>query len=153
MDRAILRARNPLLLLALLTTGLSAPRTTDTDTERWQRQAARVTITRDDWGIPHVRGRSDGDAVFGLMYAQGEDDFSRVEANYLTALGRTAEAEGEDAIWGDLRQRLFVDPDGTQSAVCGKPRVSTNADASLGGRAELLSRDASRNQAQSPDAV
>ena len=57
--------------------------------------AARVTITRDDWGIAHVRGRSDADAVFGAIYAQAEDDFPRIETNYLTALGRTAEAEGE----------------------------------------------------------
>jgi acyl-homoserine-lactone acylase len=80
------------------------------DLARQKAQAARVTITRDDWGIPHVHGKSDADAVFGLIYAQAEDDFPRIEANYLTSLGRTAEAEGEDAIWGDLRQRLFVDP-------------------------------------------
>ncbi len=77
---------------------------------RWQARAARVTVTRDDWGIPHVQGPRDADAVFGMMYAQAEDDFSRVEANFLTALGRTAEADGEDALWADLRQRLYVDP-------------------------------------------
>jgi len=75
-----------------------------------QARAARVTITRDDWGIAHVRGLSDADAVFGAIYAQAEDDFPRIEANYLTALGRTAEAEGESAIWQDLRQRLWIDP-------------------------------------------
>ena len=78
---------------------------------RWTREAQAVSITRDDWGIAHVHGRTDADAVFGMIYAQCEDDFPRVEANYLTALGRTAEAEGEKAIWGDLRQRLFVDPE------------------------------------------
>jgi acyl-homoserine-lactone acylase len=67
-----------------------------------------VTITRDDWGIAHVRGKTDADAVFGMIYAQAEDDFPRIEANYLTALGRTAEAEGEKAIWQDLRARLYV---------------------------------------------
>ncbi len=72
--------------------------------------AGRTTITRDDWGIAHVRGRSDADAVFGAIYAQAEDDFSRIEANLLTALGRTAEAEGEAAVWQDLRQRLWIDP-------------------------------------------
>ena len=75
---------------------------------RWQTQAQRVTIARDDWGIAHVNGRSDADAVFGMIYAQAEDDFPRIEANYLTALGRTAEAEGEAAIWQDLRARLYV---------------------------------------------
>ena len=70
-----------------------------------------VTITRDDWGIAHIHGRTDADAVFGMVYAQAEDDFNRIERNYLTALGRTAEADGEGAIWADLRQRLFVDED------------------------------------------
>jgi acyl-homoserine-lactone acylase len=75
---------------------------------RWKAQAQTVTITRDDWGIAHVRGRTDADAVFGMIYAQAEDDFPRIEANYLTALGRKAEAEGEKAIWEDLRARLYV---------------------------------------------
>jgi acyl-homoserine-lactone acylase len=77
---------------------------------RWQRQAQAVTITRDDWGIAHVRGKTDADAVFGMIYAQAEDDFNRVETNYLKALGRSAEAEGTSAIWADLRQKLFIDP-------------------------------------------
>jgi acyl-homoserine-lactone acylase len=78
---------------------------------RWEAMAGRVTITRDDWGIPHVEGRTDADAVFGLMYAQAEDDFNRVETNYLNALGRLSEAEGESEIYRDLRMKLFIDPD------------------------------------------
>ncbi|MEU7458613.1 penicillin acylase family protein [Streptosporangium roseum] len=81
------------------------------DLARWRMQAARVTITRDDWGIPHVVGETDADAVFGMIYAQAEDDFNRIETNYLVSLGRLAEAEGESAIWQDLRQRLFLDPE------------------------------------------
>ncbi|OWP62560.1 acylase [Hymenobacter amundsenii] len=76
---------------------------------RWQRQARQVTISRDNWGVPHVSGKTDADAVFGLLYAQCEDDFPRVEANYLDALGRLAEAEGESAVYHDLRARLFMD--------------------------------------------
>ena len=79
------------------------------DRARWQSEAAHVTITRDDWGVAHVMGVRDADAVFGAIYAQAEDDFPRIEANYLNALGRTAQAEGENAIWADLRQRLFID--------------------------------------------
>jgi len=75
-----------------------------------RQEAARVTIVRDDWGIAHVHGHTDRDAVFGMAYAQAEDDFNRVEINYLTALGRTAEAQGRAAIWADLRERLFIDP-------------------------------------------
>lgn len=77
---------------------------------RWQREAQATTITRDDWGIAHVHGRTDADAVFGMVYAQAEDDFNRVEMNYLTALGRTAEAEGQKSVLADLRQQLFIDP-------------------------------------------
>src|SRR5688572_32214045 len=98
------------LLLALLLAGCATPDAAGGDLARWRAQAERVTIVRDDWGIAHVRGKSDADAVFGAIYAQAEDDFARIEANYLTALGRTAEAEGESAIWQDLRQRLYVDP-------------------------------------------
>src|SRR3954462_10486260 len=78
------------------------------DLARWKAEAARVTITRDDWGIAHVHGPSDADAVFGMIYAQAEDDSPRIETNYLTALGRTAEADGEKAMWQDLRARLYV---------------------------------------------
>jgi acyl-homoserine-lactone acylase len=84
-------------------------------------QAARVTITRDDWGIAHVRGRTDADAVFGMIYAQAEDDFNRVETNYLTNLGRLAEADGEKALWQDLRQRLFIDPEILKRDYAGSP--------------------------------
>src|SRR5579884_2400247 len=75
---------------------------------RWRSEASHVTISRDDWGIAHVHGHTDADAVFGMIYAQAEDDFPRIEANYLTNLGRTAEADGEKAIWQDLRARLYV---------------------------------------------
>ena len=80
------------------------------DLSRLRHEAAGITIVRDDWGIAHVHGRTDAEAVFGMIYAQAEDDFNRVEMNYLTALGRTAEVEGKAAIWQDLRQKLFVDP-------------------------------------------
>ncbi|HEX8555622.1 MAG TPA: penicillin acylase family protein, partial [Sphingomonas sp.] len=96
-----------LLPLALIGSATAQP---PADMATWRAQAARVTITRDDWGIAHVRGRTDADAVFGAIYAQAEDDFPRIEANYLTALGRSAEAKGEGAVWADLRQRLYVDP-------------------------------------------
>jgi acyl-homoserine-lactone acylase len=92
------------------------------DLMRWRAQAARVTITRDDWGIAHVHGASDADAVFGMVFAQAEDDFNRVETNYVTALGRLAESDGEKAIWQDLRYRLFVDPDTLKAQYARSPR-------------------------------
>lgn len=97
---------------ALLSTCLSGPITAAPVGDATQRrtQAHSVRITRDDWGIAHVQGKTDADAVFGMMYAQAEDDFNRIETNYLVSLGRLAEAEGEKALWQDLRQRLYIDP-------------------------------------------
>ena len=70
---------------------------------------ASISVTRDDWGIAHIHGKTDGDAVFGMIYTQAEDDFNRIETNYLTALGRLAERDGQTALYQDLRMRLFVD--------------------------------------------
>src|SRR5579871_1391165 len=81
------------------------------DAARWKREAANVSIIRDDWGIAHVYGKTDADAVFGMIYAQAEDDFNRVETNYINAMGRLAEAEGEARIWQDLRMKIFIDPE------------------------------------------
>jgi acyl-homoserine-lactone acylase len=101
-----------LLAAALLaSTSFAAGAHAQTDAARWKAEAARVTITRDDWGVAHIKGDTDADTVFGMIYAQAEDDFNRIETNYLVSLGRLAEAEGEPAIWQDLRQRLFVDPE------------------------------------------
>jgi acyl-homoserine-lactone acylase len=73
--------------------------------------AAQVKIVRDDWGIAHVSAKTDAAAVFGMIYAQAEDDFNRIEVNYLTSLGRSAEAEGESKVIQDLRMRLFIEPE------------------------------------------
>jgi len=80
------------------------------EASRWRAEAAAVTIVRDDWGVAHVHGRTDAEAVFGMIYAEAEDDFHRIENNYVTALGRQAEVQGERAVYQDLRMRLFVDP-------------------------------------------
>jgi acyl-homoserine-lactone acylase len=91
------------------------------DVARWERETRAVTITRDDWGIPHVHGTTDADAVFGMIYAQAEDDFNRVETNYINAMGRLAEAEGESAVWQDLRMKLFINPDSMRAKYAASP--------------------------------
>src|SRR5690349_10581820 len=97
------------LLIALSAPATVVPQGTNSaDQKRWEQQAQKITITRDDWGIAHVYGKTDADAVFGMIYAQAEDDFNRIEFNYLNGLGRLAEVEGESEIWTDLRMRLFV---------------------------------------------
>ncbi|MGB4973409.1 MAG: penicillin acylase family protein, partial [Cyclobacteriaceae bacterium] len=72
-------------------------------------ESENVTIIRDKYGVPHIFGKTDADAVFGLIYAQCEDDFNRVEVNYITAMGRMAEVEGEESLMSDLRMQLFID--------------------------------------------
>jgi acyl-homoserine-lactone acylase len=107
----VIRAFFPILLIvAAPGAARDAAPTTTAEHARRAAHARAVTITRDDWGIAHIEGRTDADAVFGMIYAQAEDDFPRIEANYLAALGRTAEAEGPGAIWADLRARLWNDP-------------------------------------------
>ena len=76
---------------------------------KWTKQAQQVSIIRDHWGIPHIYGKTDADAVFGLLYAQCEDDFKRIEMNYLEKLGRTAEVLGSAAIYEDLLNRMIID--------------------------------------------
>ena len=105
-----------LALLALATLSACSPGgASREEVARWEARADAVTITRDDWGIAHVKGTTDADAVFGMLYAQAEDDFNRIEMNYLNAIGRYAEATGEQDLWRDLRARLFVDPDSMQA--------------------------------------
>lgn len=82
-----------------------------TDLARWQQRAAQTEIIRDQWGIPHVYGKTDADAVFGMVYAQCEDDFTRVESNYINAMGRMAEVKGVSHVYHDLRMKLFIDED------------------------------------------
>ncbi len=98
--------RITIVLLVLLVTVSCT--TVNDDFSRWKKQAANVTIIRDDFGVPHIYGKTDADAVFGLLYAQCEDDFPRVERNYTWAIGRLAEVEGEDALYSDLRANLFM---------------------------------------------
>uniref|UniRef100_UPI0035939862 penicillin acylase family protein n=1 Tax=Aquiflexum sp. TaxID=1872584 RepID=UPI0035939862 len=77
--------------------------------EKWEQRAQNTEIVRDQWGIPHVYGKSDADAVFGMIYAQCEDDFNRIEVNYITAMGRMAEVEGVNQVFADLRMKLYID--------------------------------------------
>lgn len=96
------------ILLFVLLLSCQSKQTPNKDLERWQKQAQAVTIIRDDFGVPHIYGKTDADAVFGLLYAQCEDDFNRVEQNYIWAIGRLAEVEGKAALYSDVRANLFM---------------------------------------------
>jgi acyl-homoserine-lactone acylase len=117
--------KKPFLILVFVLTAASATLASqmakNAETGRWEQEARNVTITRDDWGIAHVYGKTDADAVFGMIYAQAEDDFNRIETNYINAMGRLAEAEGESKIYQDLRMKLFVDPEALKKQYATSP--------------------------------
>ena len=98
------------ILIFLLASGFSTGPVNNvlSESERWKKHASQTEIIRDDFGVPHIYGKTDADAVFGLLYAQCEDDFNRVEQNYIWATGRLAEVEGENALYSDLRAKLFM---------------------------------------------
>ncbi len=105
-----MKSRFLILILAIVGASYVSHAAQHDDAAAWQRQAQNITIVRDNWGIAHVHGKTDADAVFGMIYAQAEDDFNRVETNYLNSMGRLAEAEGDSQIYRDLRMKLFIDP-------------------------------------------
>jgi acyl-homoserine lactone acylase PvdQ len=98
------------LLLAVSCVSFAVCGAQNPEVARWEHESQNVTIIRDNWGIAHIYGKTDADAVFGMEYAQAEDDFNRVETNYINAMGRLAETEGESKVYQDLRMKLFIDP-------------------------------------------
>lgn len=109
------------LILVFFTTGIYA-KGNNSELERLKLRAENVTIIRDDYGVPHIYGKTDADAVFGMLYAQSEDDFNRVERNYIWATGRLAEVEGEEAIFSDLRARLYMTTAQAKAAYVSAPK-------------------------------
>ena len=107
--------------LLLILTASSVFAFQNSEMARWEKHAANVTIVRDDWGIAHIHGKTDADAVFGMVYAQAEDDFNRVETNYLNAMGRLAEAEGESKVYQDLRMKMFINPAALKTQYAASP--------------------------------
>src|SRR3982751_3097546 len=98
-----------LFMLLFVVSNTFSQKPASSEVDRWKKQSKQVTIIRDNWGIPHVYGKTDADAVFGLLYAQCEDDFNRVEMNYIEKLGRRAEVKGRSEIYNDLLIRIIID--------------------------------------------
>ncbi len=79
------------------------------EVKRFQNEAQAVTIVRDNWGIPHIYGKTDADAVFGLLYAECEENFKGIEHNYLYQLGKQSEVDGESSLYTDVQLQLIAD--------------------------------------------
>ena len=82
---------------------------TSQEIHRFQTEANAVTIIRDNWGVPHIYGKTDADAVFGLMYAECEDNFKGIEQNYLYQLGKQSEVDGDRKLESDIQLQLIAD--------------------------------------------
>jgi acyl-homoserine-lactone acylase len=116
------RLKTPVLLLLFVSSSSALLHANgNPEVARWEREAGKVTIIRDDWGIAHIYGKTDAEAVFGMEYAQAEDDFNRIETNYINAMGRLAETEGESKIYLDLRMKLFIDPASLKTQYAASP--------------------------------
>jgi penicillin G amidase len=62
-------------------------------------------ITRDEYGVPHVRGETAADAWFGMGYACAWDRLFQLDYDRRRACGRWAEIAGASAVGGDVLAR------------------------------------------------
>src|SRR4030095_8728884 len=84
--------------------------------DAWKQTGAErdVRVLRDTWGVPHVFGKTDADAAYGLAWAHAEDDFETIQMRLLAARGALASVVGRDGAPNDfvvalLRVRETVD--------------------------------------------
>jgi acyl-homoserine-lactone acylase len=98
-----------IFLLLLVPLSLYSQSFSSFEIQKWQAEANRISIIQDDWGIPHIYGKTDADAVFGLMYIQCLQNFSRLEENHLEMQGRLSEVYGKSHLYDDLQMRLIYD--------------------------------------------
>ena len=66
-----------------------------------------VVVYRDNWGVPHIYGKTDGDAAFGLAYANAEDDYETILFSLLAARGQLAEVYGKEYAPNDYLVQLM----------------------------------------------
>jgi len=82
--------------------------------------AYTATIERDDYGVPHIHGKTDADAAFGLAYAQAEDSWPIIQESIPYYRGNAGATYGPDAaksdylvhwlgFWEDLDARYAQD--------------------------------------------
>jgi acyl-homoserine-lactone acylase len=103
--------------------------------------ARSVTIYRDTYGVPHIFAKTDAGAVFGLMYAQAEDNFWQLETDYIHALGRLAEVDGESGLSNDVLRRAWeVERRGREHYQKATPQLRALCDAFAAGLNYYLER-------------
>ena len=53
-----------------------------------------IEIVRDKWGVPHIYGKTDKEAAYGLAWAHAEDDFATIQKTFLPAKGLLGSLDG-----------------------------------------------------------
>jgi acyl-homoserine-lactone acylase len=65
------------------------------------------TITRDAYGVPHVHGRTDAEAAYGIALAHAEDNFATIQITVLLGRGRLGAHLGEEGAKSDFLWHLL----------------------------------------------
>ncbi|MDP1632930.1 MAG: acylase [Caulobacter sp.] len=86
---------------------VTAPRRPDLAPLIERARAYDVTIRRDRYGVPHILGKTNADAAFGIAFAHAEDDFATIQSVALATRGTLAASEGLKAAPGDYIVNLL----------------------------------------------
>ncbi len=87
--------------MAALLAGGATPALAQTSKSKAAPAHYDARIRRDDFGVPHVLGKTDADAAYGLAFAQSEDDFVTVQDSVMTSRGRQALLRGSEGVPSD----------------------------------------------------
>ena len=74
-----------------------------------------VTIARDSFGVPHIFGKTDADAAYGLAWAHSEDDFKNIQYNVLSGKNMLGRVLGKEGVLFDFGLQ-FLNIDSTVEA-------------------------------------
>ncbi len=67
----------------------------------------RAEIIRDDFGVPHIYGKTDADVAFGVAIAQAEDDFFTLQDVAAMSRGRYGAITGQEGAQFDYAYHLL----------------------------------------------
>ncbi|MBP6441069.1 MAG: acylase [Sphingorhabdus sp.] len=66
-----------------------------------------VEIVRDEFGVPHINGKTDADTAYGLAFAHSEDDFATIQDVVAMTRGRYGAIAGSDGAKVDYVMHLL----------------------------------------------
>ncbi len=65
-----------------------------------------IEIVRDQWGVPHIYGKTDADAAYGLAWANAEDNFAVMQESLLAINGKLGSVKGKDGAILDVLNHI-----------------------------------------------